>query len=82
MEPSLEPTKEDLDPILEPSLEPIEQDLHDEKVQVASKCEKLNSLGGGDMGESVDRVLRLLSTESKRFLVNKVDRSATALIAQ
>ena len=32
--------------------------------------------------EALDRVLRLLSVGSKRFLVNKVDRSVTGLIAQ
>jgi phosphoribosylformylglycinamidine synthase len=32
--------------------------------------------------EALDRVLRLLSVGSKRFLANKVDRSVTGLIAQ
>ncbi len=32
--------------------------------------------------EALDRVLRLVSVGSKRFLVNKVDRSVTGLIAQ
>ncbi|MGE5893769.1 MAG: phosphoribosylformylglycinamidine synthase [bacterium] len=32
--------------------------------------------------EALDRVLRLLSVGSKRFLVNKVDRSVTGLIAR
>lgn len=32
--------------------------------------------------ESLERVLRLISVGSKRFLVNKVDRSVTGLIAQ
>ncbi len=35
-----------------------------------------------DVGEALDRVLRLLSVGSKRFLVHKVDRSVTGLIAQ
>jgi len=34
------------------------------------------------VGEALDRVLRLLSVGSKRFLVHKVDRSVTGLIAQ
>ncbi|NJD55937.1 MAG: phosphoribosylformylglycinamidine synthase, partial [Nitrospirae bacterium] len=33
-------------------------------------------------GEALDRVLRLLSVGSKRFLASKVDRSVTGLIAQ
>lgn len=32
--------------------------------------------------DALDRVLRLLSVGSKRFLTNKVDRSVTGLIAQ
>jgi len=32
--------------------------------------------------KALDRVLRLLSVGSKRFLVNKVDRSVTGLIAR
>ena len=32
--------------------------------------------------DALDRVLRLISVGSKRFLVNKVDRSVTGLIAQ
>jgi phosphoribosylformylglycinamidine synthase len=35
-----------------------------------------------DVKAAVDRVLRLLSVGSKRFLVHKVDRSVTGLIAQ
>lgn len=34
------------------------------------------------MINATDRVLRLLSVGSKRFLTNKVDRSVTGLIAQ
>lgn len=34
------------------------------------------------IGNALDRVLRLLSVGSKRFLTNKVDRSVTGLIAQ
>jgi phosphoribosylformylglycinamidine synthase len=34
------------------------------------------------ISEPLDRVLRLLSVGSKRFLTNKVDRSVTGLIAQ
>ncbi|CAB9502936.1 Probable phosphoribosylformylglycinamidine synthase, chloroplastic/mitochondrial [Seminavis robusta] len=37
---------------------------------------------GVDMKAAVDRVLRLLSVGSKRFLVHKVDRSVTGLCAQ
>ena len=35
-----------------------------------------------DISAALDRVLRLLSVGSKRFLTNKVDRSVTGLIAQ
>ena len=35
-----------------------------------------------DVRSHLDRVLRLLSVGSKRFLTNKVDRSVTGLIAQ
>jgi len=34
------------------------------------------------VGDALDRVLRLVSVGSKRFLTNKVDRSVTGLIAQ
>lgn len=34
------------------------------------------------VGEALDRVLRLVSVGSKRFLTNKVDRSVTGLIAR
>jgi phosphoribosylformylglycinamidine synthase len=37
---------------------------------------------GTTVREALDRVLRLLSVGSKRFLANKVDRSVTGLIAQ
>lgn len=37
---------------------------------------------GTAVKECVDRVLRLLSVGSKRFLVHKVDRSVTGLVAQ
>lgn len=37
---------------------------------------------GVDVPAALDRVLRLLSVGSKRFLTNKVDRSVTGLVAQ
>lgn len=37
---------------------------------------------GAQLNDALSRVLRLLSVGSKRFLVNKVDRSVTGLIAQ
>lgn len=37
---------------------------------------------GTDISQILDKVFRLLSVGSKRFLVNKVDRSVTGLIAQ
>ena len=37
---------------------------------------------GTQLNDALSRVLRLLSVGSKRFLVNKVDRSVTGLIAQ
>ena len=44
----------------------------------------LSAAGGAapSVRECVDRVLRLLSVGSKRFLTSKVDRSVTGLIAQ
>ena len=38
--------------------------------------------GGLTVREALDRVLRLVSVGSKRFLTNKVDRAVTGLIAQ
>ena len=35
-----------------------------------------------DVREALNRVLRLVSVGSKRFLTNKVDRAVTGLIAQ
>ena len=40
------------------------------------------SLPKAKIYDHLDRVLRLLSVGSKRFLTNKVDRSVTGLIAQ
>ncbi|MEC4676637.1 MAG: phosphoribosylformylglycinamidine synthase, partial [Nitrospirota bacterium] len=37
---------------------------------------------GLTVGEALDRVLRLVSVGSKRFLTNKVDRSVTGLVAR
>lgn len=37
---------------------------------------------GTSVAEAMDRVLRLLAVGSKRFLVHKVDRSVTGLVAQ
>ena len=47
-----------------------------------SKLEPLVLPEGTTVGSAVDRVLRLLSVGSKRFLVHKVDRSVTGLVAQ
>lgn len=49
---------------------------------VAPKLEPLILPEGLTVREALDRVLRLLSVGSKRFLTNKVDRSVTGLIAQ
>ncbi|GBE33810.1 phosphoribosylformylglycinamidine synthase [bacterium BMS3Bbin06] len=38
--------------------------------------------GGVTVGDALERVLRLVSVGSKRFLTSKVDRSVTGLIAQ
>lgn len=46
------------------------------------KLEALSLPEGTTVMDAVDRVLRLLSVGSKRFLVHKVDRSVTGLIAQ
>jgi len=42
----------------------------------------LNLPSDANVTNAVDRVLRLLAVGSKRFLVNKVDRSVTGLVAQ
>ena len=47
-----------------------------------TKLQPLSLPAGITVMDAVDRVLRLLSVGSKRFLVNKVDRSVTGLIAQ
>ena len=49
---------------------------------VENKLEKLNLPAGTTVPDALDRVLRLLSVGSKRFLVHKVDRSVTGLCAQ
>jgi phosphoribosylformylglycinamidine synthase len=46
------------------------------------KTEPLKFPGEITVQEALDRVLRLLSVGSKRFLTNKVDRSVTGLIAR
>ena len=46
------------------------------------KLQPLTLPPGTTVMDAVDRVLRLLSVGSKRFLVHKVDRSVTGLIAQ
>ena len=49
---------------------------------VDNKLEALKLPEGTTVKSAVDRVLRLLSVGSKRFLVHKVDRSVTGLVAQ
>lgn len=46
------------------------------------KLEPLAIPEGTTVASALDRVLRLLSVGSKRFLVHKVDRSVTGLVAQ
>jgi phosphoribosylformylglycinamidine synthase len=50
--------------------------------RIESKLEPLKLPEGVTIMDAVDRVLRLLSVGSKRFLVHKVDRSVTGLCAQ
>jgi phosphoribosylformylglycinamidine synthase len=50
--------------------------------RVKRKLEPLNFPGGLTVMEALNRVLRLISVGSKRFLTNKVDRSVTGLIAR
>jgi phosphoribosylformylglycinamidine synthase len=45
-------------------------------------CSPLQLPSGLTVREALDRVLRLVSVGSKRFLTNKVDRSVTGLIAR
>jgi phosphoribosylformylglycinamidine synthase len=49
---------------------------------VEAKLEPLRLPEGTTATSAIDRVLRLLSVGSKRFLVHKVDRSVTGLCAQ
>jgi len=49
---------------------------------VASQLEPFKIPDGTTVENALDRVLRLLSVGSKRFLVHKVDRSVTGLCAQ
>ncbi len=49
---------------------------------VSCNNEPLNLPAGLSVKEALERVLRLLSVGSKRFLTNKVDRSVTGLVAQ
>lgn len=46
------------------------------------KLEALNLPDGTTIASALDRVLRLISVGSKRFLMHKVDRSVTGLVAQ
>ena len=46
------------------------------------KLEPLNLPDGTTVASALDRVLRLISVGSKRFLMHKVDRSVTGLVAQ
>lgn len=50
--------------------------------RVRRKLKPLELPGELSVREALDRVLRLVSVGSKRFLTNKVDRSVTGLIAQ
>jgi phosphoribosylformylglycinamidine synthase len=50
--------------------------------RIGNKLEPLKLPEGVTVMDAVDRVLRLLSVGSKRFLVHKVDRSVTGLCAQ
>ena len=50
--------------------------------RTAPKLEPLSLPDGLTVKEALERVLRLLSVGSKRFLTTKVDRSVTGLIAQ
>jgi phosphoribosylformylglycinamidine synthase len=50
--------------------------------RIAPECRPLTLPPGLTVKEALERVLRLLSVGSKRFLTNKVDRSVTGLIAQ
>ncbi len=54
--------------------------FHLERIPV--KNEPLRLPQGITVRDALDRVLRLLSVGSKRFLTNKVDRSVTGLVAQ
>jgi len=49
---------------------------------VSRKLKSLELPAGTTVMDAVDRVLRLVSVGSKRFLVHKVDRSVTGLVAQ
>ena len=49
---------------------------------IDNKLQPLKLPEGTTVKSAVDRVLRLLSVGSKRFLVHKVDRSVTGLVAQ
>jgi len=50
--------------------------------RISPQLEPLRLPEGLSVGDALDRVLRLLSVGSKRFLTNKVDRSVTGLIAR
>ncbi|MBI4684619.1 MAG: phosphoribosylformylglycinamidine synthase [Nitrospirae bacterium] len=50
--------------------------------RIPTKLEPLQLPHGLTVREALDRVLRLVSVGSKRFLTNKVDRSVTGLIAR
>lgn len=50
--------------------------------RIGSQLQPLKLPEGTTTMDAIDRVLRLLSVGSKRFLVHKVDRSVTGLIAQ
>jgi len=54
----------------------------DNRVEGEGRLTPLSLPDGTTVVSALDRVLRLLSVGSKRFLVHKVDRSVTGLVAQ
>lgn len=50
--------------------------------RIPPRCEPLRLPEGITLKDALERVLRLVSVGSKRFLTNKVDRSVTGLVAR
>ena len=66
-------------------LEKVLGDMPQKKFRLARIAPKLSPLkipGNATVRSALDRVLRLVSVGSKRFLTNKVDRSVTGLVAR